>query len=104
MVAELPHPRRVVTGHNSNGKAIYVDDGVVPATRIDDSINFTVLYETHEFPANNDEWNDPIKNRTASLANKDGVVLRVVDFKPNNRVVRANNFTLARSTDDGRLC
>lgn len=87
MVAELPNPRRVVTGHNAANKAIYVDDGEVAATPISDTINFAVLYETHEFPATNGEWKDPIKNRTESLANKDGVVLRVVDFKPNNRVV-----------------
>ncbi|KAJ2955361.1 hypothetical protein NQ176_g11404 [Zarea fungicola] len=85
MVAELPDPRRVVTGHDANNKAIFVSDGLVRATPIDESMNFAVLYETHEFPASNDEWNDPIKNRTESLANKDGVVLRVVDFKPNEK-------------------
>lgn len=87
MVAELPHPRRVVTGHDASNKAIYVADGEVPAVPVTESLNFAVLYETHEFPAANDEWKDPIKNRTESLANKDGVVLRVVDFKPNNRAV-----------------
>lgn len=90
MVAELPHPRRVVTGHDADNKAIFVSDGPVRATPVDESLNFAVLYETHEFPASNDEWNDPIKNRTESLANKDGVVLRVVDFKPNNRAVCTN--------------
>ncbi|OAA80237.1 cupin 2 domain-containing protein [Akanthomyces lecanii RCEF 1005] len=84
MVAELPHPRRVVTGHDGASKAVFVDDGEVAAVQITDTVNFAVLYETHEFPADNNEWKDPIKNRTESLANRDGVVVRVVDFKPNN--------------------
>ncbi|TQV92722.1 hypothetical protein V2A60_009186 [Cordyceps javanica] len=84
MVAELPHPRRVVTGHDSAGKAIYLEDSEVKAVPVSDSVNFAVLYETHEFPADNGEWKDPTKNRTKSLANKDGVVVRVVDFKPHN--------------------
>ncbi|KAM3447730.1 hypothetical protein MY3296_008422 [Beauveria thailandica] len=83
MVAELPHPRRVVTGHDDASKSIFVEDSTVKAVPVADTINFAVLYETHEFPADNGEWKDPIKNRTESLANKDGVVLRVVDFKPN---------------------
>ncbi|KAJ3499008.1 hypothetical protein NLG97_g669 [Lecanicillium saksenae] len=87
MVAELPHPRRVVTGHDSSNKAIFVADGQVAPAKIADTLDFAVLYETHEFPADNGQWNDPIKNRTDSLANKDGVVLRVVDFKPNNRIL-----------------
>lgn len=87
MVAELPHPRRVVTGHDSASKAVFVDDGEVAAVEITDTVNFAVLYETHEFPADNNEWKDPIKNRTESLANRDGVVVRVVDFKPNNTAV-----------------
>ncbi|OAA58679.1 cupin 2 domain-containing protein [Cordyceps fumosorosea ARSEF 2679] len=87
MVAELPHPRRVVTGHDDANKAVFVEDGEVPAVQISDTVNFAVLYETHEFPADNGEWKDPVKRRTESLANKDGVVLRVVDFKPNNRAL-----------------
>ncbi|KAM3523589.1 hypothetical protein NHJ13051_005022 [Beauveria bassiana] len=78
MVAELPHPRRVVTGHDIASKAIFVEDSVVKAVPVADTINFAVLYETHEFPADNGEWKDPVKNRTESLANKDGVVLRVL--------------------------
>jgi hypothetical protein len=88
MVAELPHPRRVVTGHDNANRAIFIEDSTVKAVPVADTINFAVLYETHEFPADNGEWKDPIKNRTESLANKDGVVLRVVDFKPNCRAVR----------------
>ncbi|KAH7018907.1 cupin 2 domain-containing protein [Ilyonectria destructans] len=84
-MTELPPPRRVVTGHDTAGNAIFVADSKVPVVSVDETIDFAVLYETHQFPASNDRWADPILQRTTSLANKDGVVLRVVDFKPNNR-------------------
>ncbi|KAM3482498.1 hypothetical protein MY5147_000132 [Beauveria neobassiana] len=90
--SRAPYPRRVVTGHDNANKAIFVEDSVVKAVPVADTINFAVLYETHEFPADNGEWKDPVKNRTESLANKDGVVLRVVDFKPNCLAAQSLDF------------
>lgn len=83
----FPHPRRVVTGHDEHGNAIYVDDKPIPTEATKLNANFAVLYETHEFPANLDEWKDPILERTKSLANDDGIVLRVVDFHANTKTV-----------------
>ncbi|KAF7557630.1 hypothetical protein G7Z17_g587 [Cylindrodendrum hubeiense] len=84
-MAGLPPPRRVVTGHDAAGNAIFVADTIVPVVPVDENLDFAVLYETHQFPASNEGWVDPMLKRTESLANKDGVVLRVVDFKPHNK-------------------
>jgi hypothetical protein len=83
----FPHPRRIVTGHNSQGAAIVVDDDVIPCLPTSIKCNFAVLYETHQFPVSNDEWVDPAKARTTDLSNKTGTVLRVVDFPPNTETV-----------------
>lgn len=83
----LPDPRRIVTGHNDEGRAIVVADGTVPCEPTPVKCNFAVLYETHQFPASNDGWVDPLKDRTKSLANDSGVVLRVVDFPPKTETV-----------------
>lgn len=79
-MALFEDPRRIVTGHNSEGKSIVVADGPVRCETIKDGAGFAVLYETYEFPVSNDRWDDPIKNRTKNLANSQGVVLRVVDI------------------------
>lgn len=82
-----PHPRRVVTGHDENGHAVFVADSRVPCLPVAINCNFAVLYETHEFPVSNDGWEDPILKKTESLANHTGIVLRCVDFKPNTKTV-----------------
>lgn len=82
-----PHPRRVVTGHDENGHAVFVADNRVPCLPVPIDCNFAVLYETHEFPVSNDGWEDPILKKTGSLANHTGIVLRCVDFKPNTKTV-----------------
>jgi hypothetical protein len=87
MAPMFPNPRRIVTGHDSEGNAVFVDDKPIPTVPTPFDCDFAVLYETHEFPAGLDEWKDPILEPTKSLANEDGVVLRVVDFKPNVKTV-----------------
>ena len=77
----FPHPRRIITGHNASGESTVIKDSQIPCLPTAIKCNFAVLYETHKFPASNDEpFVDPAEERTASLANDSGVVLRVVDF------------------------
>jgi hypothetical protein len=83
----FPAPRRVVTGHDDQGNAIYVDDKQIEPQPTGFDCDFAVLYETHQFPASNDGWEDPIEQPTKSLANDKGVVIRIVDFKPNTKTV-----------------
>jgi hypothetical protein len=84
----LPDPRRIVTGHDEKGEAIVVADSTIKPTPILGVCNFAVLWETHGFPTTaNDSFDDPILKTTQSLSNKDGVVLRVVDFPANTKTV-----------------
>lgn len=83
----FPDPRRIVTGHDDQGRSIVVADSTIPCEPTPIKCNFAVLYESHKFPATNNEWVDPITTRTTDLSNKDGVVLRVVDFPPNTATV-----------------
>lgn len=83
----FPDPRRIVTGHSSEGKAIVLADDTVPCLPTSVKANFAVLYETHKFPESNDKWVDPAKSRTTDLSNDKGIVLRVVDFAPNTETV-----------------
>jgi hypothetical protein len=83
----FPDPRRIVTGHSEAGRAIVVDDNTIPCEPTAVKCNFAVLFETYQFPASNDCWDDPVKERTKNLANDSGVVLRVVDFPPNTETV-----------------
>lgn len=83
----FPEPRRVVTGHDKDGNAIIVADSTVPVTTVSPNLNFAVLYETHQFPASNDEWKDPTLQRTQSLANPNGLVVRIVDFQAKTKPV-----------------
>jgi hypothetical protein len=82
MTSWFPDPRRIVTGHNSEGRAVVVADGPIPCVPTPTGANFAVLYETHQFPASNDEWVDPTKTRTTDLSNNKGIILRVVDIPP----------------------
>lgn len=87
MTSFFPDPRRIVTGHNAEGKAVVVADSRIPCLLTPTGANFAVLYETHQFPASNDEWVDPTQHRTTDLANGKGIVLRVVDIPPNVETV-----------------
>ena len=77
--------RRVVTGHDSNGKAIVTIDEIaqnVIAPR--PNVSSAVIWSTEGFPVDNDGDEDPatlgLKNTT--LAN--GTVFRVLQVEPGN--------------------
>lgn len=83
----FPDPRRIVTGHDGQGNAIVLRDSRIKTEPSGFNANFAVLWETDRFPANNNGGEDPADKTTQSLANKNGVVLRVVDFPPNTPTV-----------------
>lgn len=93
-MALFPAPRRLVTGHDEKGKAVYLKDHAIEPKATNMDASFAVLWETHEFPANNNGFKDPIETKTESLSNKDGVVLRVVDIPANTVTVIAQPFFL----------
>ncbi|OCL11212.1 hypothetical protein AOQ84DRAFT_314229 [Glonium stellatum] len=78
----FPDPRRIVTGHDDNGNSIILKDSRIPCEMTGMSVPWAVLWETDKFPADNNGSDDPTDKQTQSLANKNGVVLRVVDIPP----------------------
>lgn len=90
----FPHPRRIVTGHSPSGAAIVLKDSQIPCIPTPIKCNFAVLWETSQFPANLDDSSDPIESKTQSLANSNGVVLRVVDFPPNTETLFHRTISL----------
>ena len=85
-----PDPRRIVTGHDEEGNSIVLKDSQIPCVPVMTKANFAVLWETHGFPVSNNGNEDPIEKRTQSLANSDGVVLRIVDIAANTETVSSN--------------
>lgn len=74
--------RRVVTGHDAKGKAVVLFDGptehVVSGRK---GQSGTVLWQTSEFPTDNNGAND-VSTVPVKTVNPKGTVFRVVEFEP----------------------
>jgi quercetin dioxygenase-like cupin family protein len=79
--------RRVVTGHDANGKAIVKIDDISPNRPPRDANNTvnetTVVWTSEGFPVNNDGEADEGK-RDTGITQANGTVFRVVSFGPGN--------------------
>jgi len=75
--------RRVVTGHDKNGKAIVEIDEIGTATKNPrPGAEYVELWSTQEgFPISNDEFADPVLNKIGTSIDK-GTVFRIVKFDP----------------------
>ncbi|KAH8915538.1 hypothetical protein BT69DRAFT_1288676 [Atractiella rhizophila] len=94
-VNDLRGIRRVVTGHNAEGKAVFVGDEEFRMESLNGSTTFglKVLYETEKTPASNDEpFQDPMFNDVADITNKEGTNVRVLDFAPNQKWESGKGF------------
>ncbi len=74
--------RRVVTGHDADGKAIIVQDAVAEnIVRKRPGYQSCVLWATEDFPADNDDPTDgATRNVPTSVPN--GTVFRIVRYEP----------------------
>lgn len=75
--------RRVVTGHTSNGKAIFVTDGDTP--NIWEAPDGGPVYELWQHagtPDNSGPFIDPVRGHTSFPPPPHGSVLRIVEFTP----------------------
>ena len=79
---KLPPVRRVVTGHDANGQAVFIsDEGFEPKTIPSGDADFALIWTTATVPAdNNDEVDGRL--RPAGLTLIGGSVLRIVDIHP----------------------
>jgi len=80
--SSLPPVRRVVTGHDKKGKAVFRDDRKLATEDIPGGdAAFALMWTTATVPA---DANDPVdgRDRDAGLTLHEGSVIRVVDMLP----------------------
>ena len=85
----MPRPiRRVVTGHNAQGRAVFLSDGPAPAVfdRGPGATAVTELWETSATPASNAGNADPTVGQPQRLPPpKNGSKFRVVEYPPDSQ-------------------
>ena len=80
--------RRVVTGHNENGRSCFVMDGLAPNVKEMDSmpgVALTDLWETTASPASNDGNADAAARPVRLEPPKQGTIIRIVEFPPDSQ-------------------
>jgi hypothetical protein len=81
--------RRVVTGHDAQGRSVIASDGASPHTiAISESPAFgmTDLWVTHDAPADNGGTADPAAREIVLEPPPRGTIVRVVEFPPDAQI------------------
>lgn len=77
-----PPVRRIVTGHTQEGKAVFVNDDILPVDPIPSGdAAFSLVWTTATVPADNNDDTDG-RTRDAGLTLDQGSVIRIVDMLP----------------------
>jgi quercetin dioxygenase-like cupin family protein len=77
-----PPVRRIVTGHNTDGRAVVVSDESLPVDPIPSGdAAFSLVWTTATVPADNNDETDG-RTRDAGLTLNQGSVIRIVDMLP----------------------
>ena len=80
---ELKSTRRIVTGHDAQGKAVVLYDGPLPAKQRSAGGNgMTLLWVTGEFPVDVAGSADRAQTQVGVPPPANGTVFRIVDFAP----------------------
>lgn len=75
--------RRVVTGHDADGKAVIIFDGAAPNVRIrDNGGGSSALWRTTSTPADNTGSDDAVVGQIPLVPPEGGSVFRIVEFAP----------------------
>jgi quercetin dioxygenase-like cupin family protein len=79
-----PVPRRVVTGHDADGRSMILSDGPVPKSHAVSDAVFHEVWSTRETPAplRRDEAADPTTRPLRTPPDPGGTVIRIVDLQP----------------------
>lgn len=75
--------RRVVTGHDANGKAIITIDENLPVNSARPGVTTAVAWTTEGFPVDNNGNADEGKRQTGTT-HANGTVFRIIEFAPGN--------------------
>ena len=82
---ELKRLRRVVTGHDSEGRAkVLIDETVKNVFSPRSGAGFSVIWSSEDFPVNNEGDDDPSDKKIGTTIGG-GTVFRVVSFDPDRR-------------------
>ncbi len=78
--------RRVVTGHDAQGRSCFVMDGPAPHTsqRVPGGTHVTELWRTLTTPADNSDATDPTAPPYRLLPPENGSVLRIISYPPDS--------------------
>lgn len=95
--------RRVVTGHNSEGKSCFILDGAAPHVyqRSPGSSIVTELWETRASPASNAGDADPTLRDFRLPPPKNGSVFRIIHYPPDKERIGALKAEHSSAHDDG---
>ena len=95
--------RRVVTGHNREGKSCFIADGAAPHVyqRSPGSSIVTELWETRSSPASNLGDDDPTLRNFRLPPPKNGSVFRIIHYPPDSERLGALKAEHASGHDDG---
>ncbi|MGH6768287.1 MAG: cupin domain-containing protein [Xanthobacteraceae bacterium] len=99
-------PRRVVTGHNAEGKSVFIADGPTPHVfqRSPGSAVVMELWETQATPADNSGNDDAIARGFRLPPPKAGSVFRIIEYPPDKERLKALAAERAGPDDgSGRL-
>ena len=81
-MSECGSIRRVVTGHDADGRAVFTaDDSVMPAAYPGQHAAFVQIWTTATVPADNNDPTDG-RERVMALHGQGGSAMRVVDMAP----------------------
>ena len=96
-MGKLKDVRRVVTGHDENGKAIFKDDQKFETKLVNSGdAEFALIWTAPDLPVDNNDETDG-RLRDAGLTLHGGSVIRVVDMLPG----KASPFHRTNSLDYG---
>lgn len=85
VISPFPPVRRVVTGHTSDGKAVFLEDKTVPTVLYSPEPGGSLkadLYRTEEFPSANSV--DHVESKNEELVSDGGSTLRAWDIPPHS--------------------
>ena len=84
-------PRRVVTGHNADGKSVFIADGLTPHVfqRSAGSAIVMELWETRATPADNRGNDDAIARGFRLPPPEGGSVFRIIEYPPDKERLKA---------------
>ncbi|WP_461334151.1 cupin domain-containing protein [Bradyrhizobium embrapense] len=95
IVAQLRPVRRIVTGHDAEGTAIFLQDDIarqVLALGVP-SHGVTELWRTAGVPADNDDPTDPCLGQITLAPPTHGTVFRIVEFPPDEALAKVDHAT-----------